>query len=231
MEISNLVENVTSDQELLWASLAALIFCLLALLFAVGFVKNLFRRRFTVSIRHLLLAMGFALCGGMLLLLISNLYVYQQLTHEQLAAVVRFERVAPRHYRMVLQEPDQLHREFDLRGDEWQLDARVLKWKGPLQLAGLRNRYRLERVQGRYREVRMEKQARRSVYSMATEQDFDLWQWMSGQPDWLAWVDTYYGSSAYLPMADGASYRVSVTTSGLLARPDNDVARAAVAAW
>lgn len=231
MDISNLVETTSADHDLLWLSLAALVLCLLALLFFISSLRTLMRGRFVGSGKRLFVAALFTIGGGALLLVLSNLYVYQQLTHEQQVAVVRFERVSTRHYRMVLEEPERKVREFDLSGDEWQLDARILKWKGPLQLAGFRNRYRLERVQGRYRDVRMEKRGRRSVYGLAGEQGFDLWRWMSGQPEWLAWVDSYYGSSAYLPMADGAQYEVVVTTSGLLARAGNAVARKAVEAW
>ena len=42
-------------------------------------------------------------------------------------------------------------------------------------------------------------------------------------------VDTLYGGGAYMPMADGARYEVWITQSGLVARPANDVARAASA--
>jgi hypothetical protein len=40
-----------------------------------------------------------------------------------------------------------------------------------------------------------------------------------------------YGSATYLPMADGADYEVTVSQSGLVARPLNDAARLAVGAW
>ncbi len=42
-------------------------------------------------------------------------------------------------------------------------------------------------------------------------------------------VDTLYGSGAAMPMADGATYEVWITQSGLLARPTNEKAREASA--
>ena len=47
----------------------------------------------------------------------------------------------------------------------------------------------------------------------------------------MPWVDALYGSVAYVPMSDGASYQVVVSQNGLVARPLNDAARQAVGAW
>jgi len=51
---------------------------------------------------------------------------------------------------------------------------------------------------------------------------------------WLAWlsdqsysVDRRFGSANYMPLADGAAYKVVITQSGFNAEPDNDAARAA----
>jgi hypothetical protein len=48
---------------------------------------------------------------------------------------------------------------------------------------------------------------------------------------WMPWVDALYGSATYMPMVDGASYTVSVSSTGLLARPSNDIASKAVGEW
>jgi len=44
-------------------------------------------------------------------------------------------------------------------------------------------------------------------------------------------ADALYGSAAYVPMAEGAEYAVSVSASGLVVRPGNDAARKAVGGW
>ena len=46
--------------------------------------------------------------------------------------------------------------EFVLLGDEWQLDARVIRWTLPGQLAGLPPVYRFERLSGRYGDPKQE---------------------------------------------------------------------------
>jgi hypothetical protein len=44
-------------------------------------------------------------------------------------------------------------------------------------------------------------------------------------------VNGYYGSATYLPMAAGARYEIHMSQSGLVARPDNEPAKAATRAW
>ena len=43
--------------------------------------------------------------------------------------------------------------------------------------------------------------------------------------------DAVYGSAAYLPMSDGAEYRIWLSQSGLVARPLNAEADGAVRTW
>src|SRR3954451_20968659 len=57
-----------------------------------------------------------------------NLFTYARLTHEQLAAHVTTRELGERRYAVTLQVPREPARHYDLAGDEWQIDARVLKW-------------------------------------------------------------------------------------------------------
>jgi hypothetical protein len=126
---------------------------------------------------------------------------------------------------------------YPLHGDEWRLEAQVLKWKPWANVLGLDAQYRLDRLSGRYHSIEQEINATRSVHPLAGG---------DAGPDWLPWrisawdaarryrayvdpVDTLYGGGAYMPMADGAKYEVWITQSGLVARPANDAARAASA--
>jgi hypothetical protein len=40
-----------------------------------------------------------------------------------------------------------------------------------------------------------------------------------------------YGSAVFLPMTDQAEYSISISRNGLVARPDNAVAKKAVSRW
>jgi hypothetical protein len=184
-------------------------------------------------VRARFLAAGGSALMGLLLLAAAalffvvslNLHTYARLTYERAVAEIVFEARSPQHYRATLAEvPGGEMQVFTLAGDEWQLDARVLKWKGWANLLGLDAQYRLERVSGRYRDIEQERYDERTVYSLSANPGVDLWQLSIKYPQWLPFVDAVYGSATYMPMADGARYQVSITQSGLIARPLNPAA-------
>ena len=178
--------------------------------------------------------MGFALlaCAGLFFVVSLNLHTYARLTYERPVAEIVFEARGAQRYRATLtQMPSGEMQIFMLAGDEWQLDARVLKWKGWANLLGLDAQYRLERVSGRYREIEQERKDERTVYALSENPGIDLWTMSIDHRSWLPFVDAVYGSAVYLPMADGARYAVTITQSGLIARPVNEVAKAAAGNW
>lgn len=148
-----------------------------------------------------------------------NLHTYHRLNHEQAVATLEFQRLGPRHYQALLHTADGNERAFAVHGDEWQIDARVLKWTGGGAMLGLDPQYRLERFSGRYTTVRDEQQAARSVYGLnEREKGVDVWQLSREYERFLPFVDTVYGSAAYMPMRDGARYEVVITEDALVAR-------------
>lgn len=163
--------------------------------------------------------------------IIANLYTYQRLTAEQPVGTLAFERYAPQEFVATLVRRDGTEKAFSVFGDECQLDARILKWRGSGNLLGLDTLYRLERLAGRYSDSVEETENRRSVFPLAEEAGIELWELVNRFEQWLPWVDAVYGNAVYVPMAPGARYRVSITTSGLIARPDNTAAERAVSKW
>lgn len=171
---------------------------------------------------------GLGTVGAMLA---ASLHSYTRLTKEQEAARAVFRALAPKHYELLLVLRTEPARRFELRGDEWQIDARVLKWKGMGTVLGLDTLYRFERLAGRYADTAQEKSAPRTVHALPADAGFDLWALLKEQQRWLPLADALYGSAAYAPMADGAQYAVNVSTTGLLIRPLNDAATKAVGGW
>ena len=160
-----------------------------------------------------------------------NLYTYDRLTHEMPVAEVRFQTRSPQHYWAYVLPEKKNPRAFDLRGDEWQLDARILKWHGIATVLGLDTVYRLDRLSGRYRSIAQEQTGPHTVYSLGDEYGLDIWVIARRYGRWIPWVDAIYGSGIYMPMADEARYAVYVSATGLLARPANDIAHEAVRRW
>jgi len=177
--------------------------------------------------------------SGLLLLAISalimaisiNFFTYDRLTYEALAAEVQFRERSPQHFWAYVMLPHTRVLVFDLQGDEWQLDARILKWHGIAFLFGFDTVYRFERLSGRYRDITQERTAPRTVYSLGEDRGLDLWTIVQKHGRWLPWVDAVYGSATYMPMVDRGNYNVLISTTGLVARPRNDIAREAVRKW
>ena len=142
-----------------------------------------------------------------------------------------FRELGFKRYELILVLSAEPSRRYEICGDEWQIDARVLKWKGMGTLLGLDTLYRFERLAGRYADTAQEKSAPRTVYPLAAQAPFDLWALLKEQQRWLPLADALYGSAAYAPMADGAQYSVNVSTTGLLIRPLNETAKKALGAW
>lgn len=203
----------------------------IALLLAIGAVR-LIRdwqiRKGSVYLVFAALVATLGVIGGMLA---ASLHTYSRLTHEEEAARVVIRGLAPQRYELLVVRPGAGSQRFELRGDEWQIDARVMKWGAMGNLIGLDTLYRFERLAGRYANHDQERNGPRTVHALSHDAALDFWQLMKKYHKYLPLADAQYGSAAYVPMADGAQYVVSVSTTGLLIRPLNDAAKKAVGGW
>ncbi len=173
-----------------------------------------------------LLLIAFTIAG-----IISNFYTYVQLTTEQLVGTIDFQKYGDQEYIAQLTQADGDAKRYTVFGDECQLDARILKWKGSGNLLGFETLYRLERLSGRYSETLQAETSRRSIHTLSEQAGLDIWSIINRFDSWLPWVDAIYGNAVYVPMQSGANYRVTVTGSGLAARPQNLEAKQAIKAW
>jgi len=164
-------------------------------------------------------------------LLITNLYSYQRLTYEAPVAKIKIRQTGEKKYQVELNEQNGKTRSLEIKGDEWQLDARILKWNGFATLVGLDTVYRMERITGRYRDIKLERSSSRTVYDLSVESGLDIWHLSRQYNSWIPWIDSVYGSATYLPMSDGANYHISISATGLIARPGNEVAKEIVKNW
>ncbi len=195
-------------------------------------LRRLLHARFFAATRSGVLGLLLVAAAALLFAFSLTLHTYARLTYEQPVAQLSFSALGPQLYTATLvRAPAGDVETFALNGDEWQLDARVLKWRGVANLLGLDARYRLERLGGRYVEIEQERAGPRSVYALGPAPALDLWLLARAYPRWLPFVDAVYGSATYLPMADGARFAVTIGQTGLIARPSNEAAEAAVSGW
>jgi hypothetical protein len=216
----------------LWGfCLAVVLIGLLGLSLFFGGFKRLFHGRFGSGAFRILFGLvcilGFALMAAVAL----DLRTYLRLTEEQTVATLSFAAIGPQDFRATLTDSEGQVRSTELRGDDWQLDARVLKWKGLATVLGLDPVYRLDRLEGRYRSAEQESHDYHSVVDLSQDIGLDFWGLVQRNSGWLPWADASYGSATYLPMADGAQFTVSLSPTGLLARPTNKAAQDAMTHW
>jgi len=144
---------------------------------------------------------------------------------------VRFTSTGQGQFDALLTYPSKTTQQVALRGDEWQIDARVLKWHAFANLIGFDSAYRLERISGRYADIERERNEPHTVFALSPTDRIDAWSLLRTWRRFVPWVDAIYGSAVYVPMSDGADYQVVVSQSGLVVRPLNDAALQAVGGW
>ncbi len=204
---------------------------LLSLPFFVAAMRRYRRLKVFAGTFYLLVSGILVLVATAAGLVTANLRTYARLTHEQEAARVTTRQLAERQYAVSVQTRDRPARHFSVAGDEWQIDARVLKWRAAGMVLGFDTIYRLERLSGRYGDVQSERSAARTVHDLAQDPGVDFWSLARRYPRYLPLADALYGSAAYVPMAEGAEYALTVSASGLVVRPANEAARKAVSGW
>ena len=175
--------------------------------------------------------LGLALSGVLLLAVAANLYTYHRLTNEIVVADIEIAQTATDSYKIEIEEHGMEPVHFLVNGDQWQLDARFLRWKSWATILGNEPLFRLERLSGRYSDIEQERKANRTVYSLNSNVGLDLWQYGTNYAQWMPFLDAYYGSSVYVPLAADARYQVTATHSGLIVRAKNAPARKILGEW
>ncbi|HET8555165.1 MAG TPA: hypothetical protein VFL78_10090 [Rhodanobacteraceae bacterium] len=178
------------------------------------------RRHMAAGFHGLVLLVACAL-GLMLAGLGASLHGYRFLSQEQQLVALDAQHLAPQRWAMTLTWPDGRTRHVRLAGDDFRIEAVVLKWQLPAVLAGVPPLYRLDRLEGRYEDPAQEATAPRTVIDLRHAGYVDLLALREKYTRWLFQVDTVYGSGAYLPLVQDGHYTVSLMRTGaLVARPD-----------
>jgi hypothetical protein len=207
------------------------VFLVLGLVLLAKGLHRLWRRKLMRGSLQGLAGLLFISLAALAISVAMNLYTYQVFNQEELVAEVRFEEIGPQYYRIYFSPAGEAARLFEMRGDEWQIDTRILKWNGLANILGMQTVYRLDRLSGRYRSVEQERDSLRTVHDLSSSKGLDLWAWSREHQHSVPWIDAIYGSAAYMPMANRAQYTVTVSHSGLIIRPANSIAQQAVESW
>lgn len=210
---------------------ASAVFTIVTLFFLVSMLRHARRRRPLRATGSMVGGAASGAAGCASILIAFSYFGYGRLIDEQVVSQIEFSQSAPGDYVARLMIDGERDRLLPLRGDEWQMDARVVNWKPPATLLGLDPIYQLERLSGRYSNIDDEMSEQRTVHALSEDMALDVWRVARRFPKLMPGVDAYYGTATYLPMADGARFEVKLTRTALIARPLNDAAREAVGNW
>lgn len=190
----------------------------LALLFFVFSLVALRRRR--------VFRCAFDGLFGLLLLAVAALFGalavathgYRALTREDVVVVVHTEPVGVQRFTARFQFPDGRERRFDVAGDELYVDAHIVKWKPIANFIGLHTAYELDRVAGRYSNLKDEQSAARTIYGLSESKPLDIFDLRRRYTVLAPLLDAEYGSATFIAADKPQAYEIRVSTTGLLIR-------------
>jgi hypothetical protein len=175
------------------------------------------------SIRNLILLA--LLISSAISLLFAGFFMqsYQRFTREIPVAEVRVSPAPePETFYLTLirmdQKGEQAVSEYLIHGDQWMIEADIIKWDNWLTFLGLDTRYRLTRLRGRYRETDAERSKPASVYALDPREKHPLWSHLYDTGHALPFISAVYGNAVYQYGQKTRQFLLYVTNSGLLIR-------------
>lgn len=155
-------------------------------------------------------------------LLFSTLAVstwgYRALTYEEVVLILTTTQTGALQFDARVEFPDGHEETFALSGDEFYVDARILKWKPVANLLGLHTDYELDRISGRYLSLTDERTRARTIHALGADKPVDLFQLRRSYPLLALLVDAEYGSATFIVAEDHGRFEVRLSTTGLLVR-------------
>lgn len=196
----------------------AVAFAAASLVLLVAAIAALRRRHPVAGATGTLLALALGSLAGALATVAVAASGYRALTREEVALRVTTRPTGPQTFEARLRFPDGRQQRHVLGGDEFYVDARILKWHPWANLLGLHTTYELDRIAGRYADLDDERDKPRTLYALGADRPVDAFE-LRRRFEWLApLVDAEYGSATFTAADRPAEYEVLVSTTGLLVR-------------
>ncbi len=155
---------------------------------------------------------------------------YQALTDQQHIFKLKVKQLDENLFDIEL-VTDDYRMTYPLSGDQWQLDFRLIRFTPAVALTGLSNLYQPSRLSSRYIDITDQQTQPLNFHSLRDFQTIDSWKYLKRYDSVLPFIESVYGSSVYMPLADGAEYEILIGFSGLVVKSLNYYAKAAVHSW
>jgi hypothetical protein len=212
---------MSGSEVILWGlSILPILLAFILLSYAFRAFRN---KHLGGGLSRILIALLFLLVGLLAAVIGLGVQGFRTLTSEQLAATVEVQEIAEQRFQTVFTFPDGEVKTFELAGDEFSVEAKIVKWQPWANFMGLQTAYKLDRVSGRYTLLDDEQTQPRTVYSLGQTRVLDLFSLSQRLPALSTLIDAQYGSSTFIPINDKSRYEVRVSTTGLLIREITEV--------
>jgi len=202
------------DTLLVLSACAALV----SLIFFIATLAALRKKKLVSSAFRLLLSLlALSLAGLMSTIVVATLG-YRALTHEEVAAVVKIEPVGPKQFQAHFRFSDGHEVSYQLTGDALYVDAHILKWKPIVNILGLHTAYELDRVAGRYSDIKDERESIRTVFPLSRDKPMNMFTLRQRYSLLAPLVDAAYGSASFINSDKPSEVEIRISTTGLLIR-------------
>jgi hypothetical protein len=214
---------------LIWWVLPSIAGVIALLLLFAGFAKMANLKPFA-GVTRLLFGTAFAAIAGVIVFAGLNIQTYKRLTYERPVATIRFAALPEQTgvYRADVTFSDgRAFLQADgtapvFRGNEWQIGARVIKFKPMANVLGYDSIYRLDHMSsidtGQFMADRVREGTIDRIQIVPEEPGIDIGNLARTYGSRFG-IDAEYGSATYQPMGDGFEFEVSITQDALIARP------------
>lgn len=161
-------------------------------------------------------------------LVAASLFKYQTVPADAPMAVLSFESTGDQRWRVTIAESNGDRRVHELLGDLWQLDVRLLRYRGVGAAFGTPPSFELERLAGRYLALEDEAEKDHADFQLGSRSvlGYDLWQ--AAADDGSMLVEATRSNVAMVPIADGAIFELRLTEDRLGVTPANSAAEDAL---
>jgi len=196
----------------------AVVFGVLGVILVLAAIVSFIQLRLPQSAYRMLAGLLLLALGALTGTISVGMMGYRALTREDVAAHIVVKPTGRQRFIATFRFPDGREATYELAGDEFYVDAHILKWHPYANMFGLHTAYEIDRVAGRYRAIKDERDAMRTVHAIARDKPVDLYA-LGRRYTFLAPIlDAEYGSATFVPVTRPAELELRVSTTGLLMR-------------
>ena len=196
----------------------AILFGVIGVVLFFGGIFSFIRYRYAQCTFRLLTGLLLVTMGALAGMISIGMLGYRALIREDVAAHITVKPAGKQRFAATFRFPNGGEKTFEVAGDEIYVDAHILKWHPYANMIGLHTAYELDRVAGRYHDIKDESSAPRTLHALGRDRTVDLYGLRQRYPFLAPLFDAQYGSATFVSVTKPAEFELRVSTTGLLIR-------------